>query len=153
MLVLLLGSAFNFLVAQSTFTDEFLSKYTAILSEQNQEFEVTRIEKLLEKEKLDNFVVTAVYASYFNYKDVDKANRVLLVAYALEYEKLNTTKFYKQATNLLMEKSIEAFTTNWTKYTEGKKITDDALILFVEQELKRLEKEGLDVKSIKALIN
>lgn len=149
--ILLFFIPVNFVFSQNNFSIDFLSLYATKLAEHDQSMDLEKIQKMLEKQKLNNVLVHEIYASFFNYEGVDQSNRTLLLAYALEYELINNIKFYKQESNLLLEKSFEVFSSNWAIYSEGANLKDEALALFVTQELKRLENSGIDIQALKLI--
>lgn len=142
-----------FVLLQYSYTQEsysayFLTQYTAL----DTTISVDEYNKLVEKNKLNESIVTEIYAQSFNYNDVEKELRVILLAYAIQFQEKNHFYFYKQSENLLQEKSYEMYMLQWEEFCKDKTINDELLIQFINEEWNRLKLLGINTEELAELI-
>ncbi|MEZ4978201.1 MAG: hypothetical protein R2772_02790 [Chitinophagales bacterium] len=145
--------AYSNLQAQtSNYQEEFIAAYQAQALKEGEELSVDKMEKLIEKDKLDLARTLKVYSSSFGYKDVDANLRALLLAYIYENE-LKQVHYYKNSENILLQSAYEIFTARWNDFAKGRKLKDDEIKNFIVAESLRLEKLGIDLNMLEGLLN
>lgn len=152
-LIILFAWGLQSLQAQSNnYKQDFVAAYQAQALEDGEDLTVDKIEKLIEKDKLDIARTLKVYSTSFGYKDVDADLRALLLAYIYEDE-LNKIHYYQNSENILLESAYKVFTARWNEFANGRKLKDDEIKNFIAAEVLRLEKKGIDIAILQEILN